>query len=137
MINLKEFLLKSKIDFGTYALVMYNNHTEPTWFTKYNFGDGDWFLESPCELYKSMEVTEPIDNFCKEYMKKWISLAEGENEKEYIDKFIKPMIVNGWLYEIENFQCLPYLPKEIDDIKLITERECLEYMLQYNYIIIK
>ena len=34
------------------------------------------------------------------------------------------------MYEIENFQCAPYLQEYIDDIKLITERECLEWMLE-------
>ena len=50
MVNLKQFLLDKNIDFGTYALVFYNNRIEPTWFTKYNFKGEDWFLESPCEL---------------------------------------------------------------------------------------
>ena len=39
------------------------------------------------------------------------------------------MIVNGALYGIENFQCSPYLPKEVDGIKLVSEKECLIYML--------
>ena len=52
MIKVQEFLLKSNIDFGTYALVTYNGKTEPTWFSKYNLKGIDWFLESPCELYK-------------------------------------------------------------------------------------
>jgi len=42
------------------------------------------------------------------------------------------MIVYGALYEIENFQCSPYLPEYVDDIKLISEREYLEYMLNEN-----
>ena len=132
MINLKEFLLTNNIKGGTYALVTYNNRTEPTWFTRYNFGNGDWFLESPCILYRLMEVNEPIDDFCKKYMEECIVLEEGESEENYITEFVKPMIVDGWLYEIENFQCFPYLPKEIEDIELISERECLNYMLKNN-----
>lgn len=132
MINLKKFLLESNIEGGTYALVTYENKIVPIWFTKYNFGDGDWFLESPCILYKLMEVTEPIDDFCKKYMTECISLEEGESEEDYINQFVKPMIVDGWLYEIENFQCPPYLPKHVDEIKLINEKECLEYMLKTN-----
>lgn len=130
MINIKKFLIENNINFGTYALVVYNNKIEPTWFTKYNFGDGDWFLESPCQLYKVKEVQDDIDAFCKKYMNEYINLAEGESEEDYIKEFVKPMIINGWLYEIENFQCSPYLPKEVDEIKLISERECLEYMLK-------
>lgn len=130
MINVEEFLLKSNLDLGTYALVTYNNRTEATWFSKYDDEGADWFLESPCELYKLMEVTESIDDFCKEYMEQCICLEKGENEEDYINEFVKPMIVDGWLYEIENFQCSPYLPNEVDDIKLISEKECLEYLLK-------
>ena len=39
------------------------------------------------------------------------------------------MIVDGCFYEINNFQTAPYLPGEVDDIKMISGRECLEWML--------
>ena len=39
------------------------------------------------------------------------------------------MVNDNWFYEIENFQVEPYLPKVVDDIKIITERECLEWIL--------
>lgn len=129
MINVKDFLLENNIKDGTYALVSYNNTIEPTWFTRYDFKNKPWFLESPSQLYKIAEVKEDIDTFCKKYMEDNICLESNESEEEYINKYVKPMIVDGWLYEIENFQCSPYLPKEVDDIKLISERECLEYML--------
>lgn len=127
MINIERFLLGNNINQGTYALVTYNNITEATWFTRYNFGQGDWFLESPCELYRIMEIEEPIDEFAK----KWVDglLEDGEDEQEYIEQWVLPMIVDNVLYQIENFQCSPYLPKEVDDIKLVSERECLEYLI--------
>ena len=128
MINVKETLLKNNTEFGTYALVTYNDKTEPIWFTKHNFGDGDWFLESPCQLYEVMEVVEPVDKFATEYVADL--LEEGVDVEDYINKYVKPMIVNGILYSIENFQCSPYLPKEVDNIELISERQCLEYMLK-------
>lgn len=124
MINVKEFLLQNDTEFGTYALVTYDNKIEPTWFTKY----GDWFLESPCQLYEIMDVTEPIDKFAKEYVSEL--LEDGADVEDYINKYVKPMIIDGTLYEIENFQCSPYLPKNLDGIELISERECLEYMLK-------
>lgn len=127
MINVEEFLLKNNIDFGTYALVTYNNKTEATWFSKHNFEGSDWFLESPCQLYTMAEVTEPIDKFAKEYVADL--LEEGSDVEDYINKHIKPMIIDGILYEIENFQCSPYLPKEVDEIKLVSEKDCLNYML--------
>lgn len=128
MINVRHYLLNSNLDIGTYALTTYNGKTEATWFTRYNFGDGDWFLESPCELYRITEVDCPIDEFAKEYVSGL--LEDGEDEDSYIENYIKPMIVDGVLYEIENFQCSPYLPEFVDDIKIINSRECLEYLLQ-------
>ena len=124
MINVEEFLFKNNIN-STYALVTYNNKTEPTWFTKYR----DWFLESPCELYRVMFVTEPIDDFAKKYAELW-ELEEGETYEDIANKYVKPMIVNGVLYSIENFQCSPYLPSEVDEIKLISKKECLEFLLK-------
>lgn len=134
MLNVKECLLKNNIDFGTYALVTYNGKTEPTWFTKYNYEGEDWFLESPCQLYKIIDVDKPIDEFCKKYMDEAIELEDGESVEKYIEDYVKPMIVDNVFYEIENFQVSPYLPEEVDNIQLITERECLEYMLQHRTI---
>lgn len=134
MVNIEKFLLKNNVDY-TYALVRYNNKIDPIYFTKYTNEDNSiWYLESPCELYKIIKVNEPIDDFCKEYVEQCIELGSDENEEYYINQFIKPMIINGWLYEIENFQCEPFLPAEVDNIKLISERECLEYMLNMKNV---
>lgn len=130
MINVKEFLLKQNIEIDAYALVTYDNKTEPTYFSRFNLGDGNWFLESPCELYKVLNlsrINESKDDYLKEYV---LELIEDENGvDDYIDKFVTPMIIDDVLYEIENFQCSPYLPKEVDEIKIVSERECLEYIL--------
>lgn len=129
MIDVEKFLLKNNVDYA-YALVKYNNKIEPIYFRKYTNEDNSiWFLESSCELNKIMKVSKPIDKFCREYVEQYIELESDENEEYFINQFIKPMIVNGWLYEIENFQCEPFLPINVDDIKLISEKECLEYML--------
>lgn len=137
MINLEKFLLTNiyEDEVGCYALVTYNGRVEATWFSNFcNLIDDEvFFLESPCQLYKLCEVGDDIDKFCKEYMKD-IDLLDGateENaERDYIENFVKPMIYNGWFYEINNFQTDPYLPKEVDDIKLISERECLMWLLE-------
>ena len=131
MINLKEFLLKNISDIGGYAIVSYNNKTEPIYFAK-QWSDVDnqyWFLESPCELYRICKVERSIDEFCKEYVEELVQLNEDTNIEEYIEEFIKPMVKDNWFYEIENFQVEPYLPKVVDDIKIIPERECLEWIL--------
>lgn len=133
MITLSEFLLSSNIKGGTFALVTYANKTIPVWFKRYTSDKGDWFLESPCELLRIIQVEESIEDFCKKYIQDCIDLDEDTDEETYINKFVKPMIVDGWLYEVENFQCSPYLPKEVDNVEIITEKECLLYMLQSSY----
>ena len=47
------------------------------------------------------------------------------------------MIIGNILYEIENFQCMPYLPDEVDDIRIISERKCLEWLVNHNSLKIK
>lgn len=118
--------MKSNLEVGTYALVTYNGRTEATWFSKHDYEGKDWFLESPCTLYRITEVDKPIKEFAEDYAS---SLIEEDDIESYAEQWVIPMIVDNVLYEIENFQCSPYLPKEVDDIKLISERECLEYML--------
>lgn len=133
MINLEEFLLKNMCveEVGSFALVNYNEMVEAVWVGNfYNLINEEvFFLEFPCELCKVCEVGDDIDKFYEEYMKE-INLAEGNFEGDYFEEFVKPMIHNGWLYEINNFQTDPYLPKEVDDIKLISERECLMWLLE-------
>lgn len=132
MVNLKEYLLGNIIESGGYALVSYNDVIEATWFTKYKSGidNQPWFLESPCELHKVCKVEKPIDEFCEEFVKECIELEEGESEEDYIENYMKPMIVDGWFYVVNNFQSGPYLPKEVDNIEIITERECLDWLLK-------
>ena len=131
MINVEDFLLENKVGFGTYALVTYDDHTAATWFNRFDFKGEPWFLESPCELYEIANVANQSDlEFAKYYVENVLELEEGVDVEDYINKYVLPMIIDGVLYEIENFQCSPYLPKEVDDIKLITERECLEYLLE-------
>ena len=128
VINVETFLIDSNLEIGTYALVTYNDKTEATWFSRHDYEGRDWFLESPCELYKITEVDKPVEEFAKEYIEGL--LEDDADEQEYINKWVLPMIIDNVLYEIENFQCSPYLPEEVDDIKLITEQECLEHLLK-------
>lgn len=132
MVNLKEFLLNNITGSGGYALVSYNGITETIWFTKYKSGidNKPWFLESSCELHKICKVEKPIDEFCEEFVKECIELEDGESEEDYIENYMKPMIVDGWFYVVNNFQDSPYLPKEVDNIEIISERDCLDWLLK-------
>lgn len=128
-INIQKFLKEQDIKVGTYAIIHYGNNIETVYFSKYHMNEKCWFLESPCELRKICDINQEKD-FIKYYMQT-IILENGVKEADYIKEFINPMIIDGVFYEIENYQCAPYLPSEVDKIRLITERECLLYMLQH------
>ena len=132
MINVKEYLKEHMPEdsIGQYAIVSYDGEEDLIYFAHIILESGEVFTESPCTLYKIADVKEDIDVFCKNYVKDVLELEDGTDEDDYIKKYIKPMIVNGVFYEIENFQCLPFLPKEVENIKFITEKECLEELLK-------
>lgn len=98
---------------GSYALVTYNNKTEPIWISKFEDfnNNGDWFLESPCDLHEY-----PYD----------LSNIETLNFVKEQGYFIK----NGKVYEIDSPQTGPFLPETLEDITLISEKNCLEWMLK-------
>jgi len=129
-INSKEerfnYLKENITDIGSYALVTYNNETYPIWITAFwNWDkDGDWFLEAPCEG-RRYEFKDTSDKAIREFVKE-------QYEEEYIEegiKYVKSMIRDGYLYEIDSPQVAPFLPDKLDDLILISEEECLEWML--------
>lgn len=131
MINVQSFLAESNVEVGVFTLVHYSGKVEPIYFSKYNIKGKEWFLESPCELYRIQEVEGPEDKFAKEYVRINYELENGdEGIEEFAKEYIEPMIVDGVLYQIENFQCSPYLPEYVDKIEIVSERECLKYMLE-------
>lgn len=132
MINIQEFLLKNVKNNDVYALVKYDNKVHAIHFAKHNYKGEYWFLESPCQLYKHAKVDCDIDIFCKMYVKERLILEENADIDEYINNFVKPMIIDNWLYEIVNYQCAPFLPKIVDEIEIISEKKCLEYILKNN-----
>lgn len=132
MINVKEFLDKNYNE-EKYYLVTYNGITEATYFTKYNLdGEGYWYLESPCELMVECEINkEDKEKFYEDWC--WSFYEPNNNdEAKYIKSYLKRMTIENTIYSIENFQTAPYLPKEVDSIEEITDRECLIYLLEHN-----
>ena len=106
-----DYHIKEK-DIGCYALVTYNNYTKAIYLAnlgKSNIKGDNWYLEYPCEL------REFILNNKKDlkYLK----------EQGYIIK-------DGKVYEIYNPQTGPFLPDVLDDLTLISEEYCLEWMLE-------
>ena len=89
-------------------------------------------MPSPCMLYEIGECENPYSEEWVEYFKEL--LEDEESVEDYIKEYVKPMIIGNILYEIENFQCMPYLPDEVDDIRIISERKCLEWLVNHNSV---
>ncbi len=126
MINLNDFIENQKHN-SFYALVTYDGITEPTYFYTVDLGKkGLLDLHSPCEVFKRIEGKEDIEDYLS-------GLTDEENggfSDSDIDKYFRPLIVNDIYYEVENFQCAPYLPEEVDDIEICSERDCLLFILK-------
>lgn len=128
MKNVQDFLLQNAESFQ-YALVKYNGKTEAVYFAMHYHDNKPWYLESPCGLCTEYEFAE------NENIEEWCLTVADEllepdvDRKEYYEKYMKPLIVDNVLYDIYCPQVAPYLPKDVDDIIPITERECLLYLL--------
>lgn len=126
MIKLNEFKEKQSYKFF-YALVTCDGITELTNFYTVDLGEeGLIDLHSPCEVFKRFEGIVEIENYFK-----WLMEEEnGGFSEEDINKYFRPSIADDIYYEIENFQCTPYLPEEVDNIEIRSERDCLLFVLE-------
>jgi len=122
----KKFLELNIKDMGSYALVTYNNHIRPIWIHRYENWDenGDWFLEAPCEL-KKYKFKNQDDATIREF----VEVTWDDDHMEEGIEYIKSMTRDGWLYEIDCPQVAPFLPDVLDDLTLISEGYCLEWIL--------
>jgi len=104
-------------DIGSYALVTYDNHIESIWIANMgnSFSDDgkNWYLESPNQLYTS----EIDDKQTRSYY----------NDCGFI-------IRENKAYEINSWQTAPFLPDVIDDLTLISEKECLNWLIEQDEI---
>ncbi len=126
MINIDAFVEKQNHE-SFYALVIYDGITDPTYFYTVDLGkEGLLNLHSPCEVFKRFEGIVEIENYFKWLMEK----ENGGHSEEDIDKYFRPLIVDDIYYEVENFQCTPYLPQEVDAVEICSERNCLLYILR-------
>ena len=111
---------------SVYYLVIYNDGitkhpiTAPLHFMHYE----DSYFESPCALsYQEMNTEEDL----KKYVQDLYISSSWEDGLAYEKNLWK----QDKLYEIQNFQVLPFI-EEVIDIKMISERECLEWMLSHD-----
>ena len=133
MINVKEFLsdnLGKFDDHGVYTLVTYDGKMYPIYFAKhYDTNNRIWFWESCVDLLK-YKIDRPIDDFCDLHATIFYKCCDKEEKQKIIDEYIKPMIIGDYLYETEAYQQMPFLPKEVDDVKIVSEKECVEWMIE-------
>lgn len=99
---------------GSYALVTYDGHTETIWIA--NLGKGfsknksKYYLEAPVQLY-----TYDINDETRENFEEYGYIIRGDKA-----------------YEINVWQTLPFLSEVIDDLRLISEEECLNWLLEHE-----
>ena len=130
-VNIQEYLKENFNTETPYAIVTYveneKEHSDLVYFVCYN----DWYLEAPCCLI-SMPFKEDVESFCNHYVNDVIELEDNseKSKREYIEKYIRPMIRNNTYYEIDCPQTGPFLPKQVKSIKLISETEALDFILK-------
>lgn len=134
-VNVKEFLLNNCLGDNCYATIKRyrkgkDSNVEFVYFSRQKDESGDWFLESPCHPIKIMEVEGDVDTFCNNYIETVYILENGTNKESFINDYIKPMIIDGWLYEIDTPQCSPYIGEEVHDIQIVSASHLLRMMLR-------
>lgn len=82
--------------------------------------------------YKTLGDTDNIEEECLSIVE---SLLKPDTDRKiYYEQYIKPMIIDNVYWEIlyvENIELRP--PNEVDSIILITEKECLKYLMDVEY----
>lgn len=128
--NLNKFLTKNleKCN-GAYVLVTYQNKTEVIWFSKKDTSD-EIFEAYKCEANKTSKVFGETDFFCRELISNSLIMPNDIQKEHYIEKHIKPLIKDNWLYNIDKLKLTYNLPSEVDKIKVINSKECLEFLLE-------
>ena len=79
-------------------------------------------FETPIEVRRSPMTEEGLREYVHEqyFEEYWDSAFEEEKNR----------LIDGYLYDIDYPQCLPFLPSEIEDIYPITEREYLKTVIE-------
>jgi hypothetical protein len=132
--NILHFLLENSSGKSSYAIVKYGNKEHAVFFANHHSMDyGEGFIEEPCYLHK-IYFGQDLDKFCRHYAED----AIGPHNKEAIDKFIEervlPYIRKDAFCLIDTPSVEPFLPDEIEEIKLISKSECIDWLLEHENI---
>lgn len=105
---------------SVFFLTEYNDVVEPLYFSAYE----DVWFETDCNLLRF-----PLaDDMVMDYVKGTYFEEDWQGAYTYESMFQQ----DGWHYEIENWQCTPFLPEHIKLLKVLSERECLEWLLEHD-----
>ena len=103
---------------SVYFLMVYNDHIEAIYFSHYQ---DSWF-ESPCVL-RGFPLP---DNKLREYIEERYIEKSWDEAYKYESVFQK----DNYHFEIDNPQCSPFLPEKVEIIKVMSEKECLEWLIK-------
>ena len=104
---------------SVYFLVTFDNHTEPIYFTSFE----DVYFESSCELHRFPLKEDEVEEYVNEiYYEDSLCRAL---------EFEKTMQRGDWHYDIDCPQGDLFLPDVLDDIQMISETECLNWILDH------
>jgi hypothetical protein len=56
----------------------------------------------------------------------------GVNYEDCVYAHESNMQKNGVHYEIENFQCRPFLPEQIEILDVFSDKKCLDWLLNHS-----
>ena len=101
---------------SVYFLVKYKDGIEPLYFMPY---EGVYF-ESPCCLMETFE---------EKYIEDYVKGTYIKSARKEALKYEKSMCRNGMHYEIDCPQCAPFLKGPMQIIQILSEQECLDYLL--------
>ena len=105
---------------SVFFLTEFDGVIEPLYFSPYE----DVWFETTCDFFRF-----PLaDDLVMDYVKGTYFEADWALAYAYEALLQK----EGWHYEIENFQCAPFLPENIKILKVLTERECFEWLFEHR-----
>lgn len=105
---------------SVYFLVKNGDHV---WPIRFLLWDGACF-ESPCTLRQF-----PLSDA---ELPQYIEWMYGLNCPQELREYEKMMQRDGVHYMIENFQCDPFLPEQIEILDAFSNRKCLDWLLSHS-----
>lgn len=110
---------------SVYFLIEFDNHVEPIYFRRFE----DCWFASPCGLFEFPLNDDNVMEFVK--------AMYDEDSLEEAYEFEKTMQRNGHHYEIDCPQCFPFLPDSIKILDVLSDSECLDWLLEKRNIYTK